>query len=258
MSKASFAVCLVLCLSMNELHAELSLESGRQRPNQLTVAVTENGTESEKTIPFLLFVPRNYPENTEPLPLLLFLHGLGECGDGNLELVKMHGPPRRVESDPDFPFVVVSPQCPQPAEGQYREAWQADQLIQLVDHAARNLRVDPQRIYVTGLSMGGYGTWRLAARYPDRFAAAVPICGGGKLVDAERLKALPIWCFHGAKDDVVPVDRSQEMTDAIQKAGGNVKLTIYPEAEHDSWTETYHNPRLYDWLLAQRRRHFSF
>ena len=189
------------------------------------------------------------------MPLLLFLHGLGECGTGNLELVKTHGPPKLVEHRPDFPFVVVSPQCPPQPAGMkdVPTAWKPDQLIQLIDHVCANLRIDPRRIYVTGLSMGGYGTWRLAATYPERIAAIVPICGGGEPRQmAAPLARVPIWCFHGARDPVVSIAKSREMVSAICRRGGRVRFTVYPVAEHDSWTETYNNEQIYDWLLSHR------
>jgi predicted peptidase len=115
--------------------------------------------------------------------------------------------------------------------------------------------VDPDRVYLTGLSMGGYGTWSLAAAHPERFAAIVPICGGGNPADAAKLASLPVWVFHGAKDPTVPLERSKEMVEAIKSAGGNPRFTIYPEAGHDSWTETYNNPELYQWLLEQKKSH---
>jgi predicted peptidase len=114
-------------------------------------------------------------------------------------------------------------------------------------------RVDPDRIYLTGLSMGGSGTWTLAGEYPEYFAAIVPICGSGDPQDAKRLKELPIWVFHGAKDEAVPLSRSEEMVKALKEEGAEVKFTIYPEAGHDSWTETYNNPELYQWLLKHKR-----
>jgi predicted peptidase len=134
------------------------------------------------------------------------------------------------------------------------KAWKADQLIQLVDHVAGGLNIDPTRIYVTGLSMGGFGTWRLVAAHPERFAAAMPICGGGDpQTMAESLRAIPIWAFHGERDSVVPLSASERMVDAVRAAGGQVRLTVYPEVEHDSWTQTYNNEEVYDWLLSQRR-----
>jgi predicted peptidase len=147
-----------------------------------------------------------------------------------------------------FDFIIVSPQCP-------NDIWwpeQTDVLISLFDDIETKYRVDTDRIYLTGLSMGGFGTWSLTERYPQRFAAIAPICGGGERYAANRLKDVPVWAFHGAKDNVVPVARSQEMVDAVKKAGGDAKLTIYPEAEHDSWTQTYDNPQLYEWLLSHR------
>src|SRR5262249_12520812 len=115
-------------------------------------------------------------------------------------------------------------------------------------------RVDKDRIYVTGLSMGGYGTWALATAYPKRFAAIAPICGGGDPSEDKRLKDIPIWVFHRAQDRGVPLRASQAMVDAIKKAGGNPKFTVYEDADHDSWTETYNNPKLYEWLLKHKRK----
>ena len=107
------------------------------------------------------------------------------------------------------------------------------------------------RIYLTGLSMGGYGTWSLAIAYPGRFAAIAPVCGGSEPFFAGRIKDIPAWIFHGAKDSVVPVSKSEEMVNALKKHGSNVKFTVYPEAKHDSWTATYNNPELYEWFLKQ-------
>jgi predicted peptidase len=194
---------------------------------------------------YLLFLPQGYEQSKQRWPLMLFLHGAGESGT-DLAKVKTHGPPKVVESKPDFPFILVSPQSA-------GRGWNSDTLNALLNDVIRQYRVDERRIYLTGLSMGGYGTWSLAAAHPERFAAIVPICGGGNPADAKKLAALPIWVFHGAKDPTVPVQRSREMVEAIQAAGGNVKFTEYPEAKHDCWTETYDNPELYKWLLAQKR-----
>ncbi len=194
---------------------------------------------------YLLFLPEGYEKSKERWPLMLFLHGAGESGT-NLAKVKTHGPPKLVETKPDFPFILVSPQ----SQGR---GWTPDALNALLDQVIREYRVDKDRVYLTGLSMGGYGTWTLAAAHPQKFAAIVPICGGGNPADAPKLANLPVWVFHGAKDPTVPLQRSKEMVEAIQAAGGNVKFTVYPEAGHDSWTETYNNPELYTWLLAQKR-----
>jgi predicted peptidase len=179
---------------------------------------------------------------------MLFLHGMGERGS-DLQKVKVHGPPKIVEKQEDFPFIVVSPQCPDD------RLWNddLDVLINLLDEIVEKYGVDKERVYLTGLSMGGFGTWALASKYPDRFAAIAPICGGGTQLMALGLRDVPIWAFHGAKDRVVPVGASERMVERINARGGNAKLTIYPDAGHDSWTESYDNQELYDWLLEHRR-----
>jgi predicted peptidase len=177
---------------------------------------------------------------------MLFLHGAGERGE-DLEKVKVHGPPKLIEQGKDFPFIVISPQCP---EDQW---WSITDLDVLLDEIIGEYKVDTDRIYVTGLSMGGFATWDLAIKYPNRFAAIAPVCGGGNSRLVSTLKELPVWVFHGAKDNVVPLKSSQEMVDALEKADGEVKFTIYPEATHDSWTETYNNPELYEWFLQKRK-----
>lgn len=234
----------------------ISFEPGKQLPNSLTVEVAGDSDSRGVTLPFLLFVPQQYSTASESLPLLLFLHGLGESGDGtNLDLVKRHGPPKLVDRRPEFPFVVVSPQCLAPHDGLQgiAKAWKPDLLVSLIDHVADNLRIDRGRVYVTGLSMGGYGAWRLAATYPERIAAVVPICGGGEPEwMAAALARVPAWAFHGARDAIVPVAHSKQMVDAICRCGGRARITIYPEVEHDSWTCTYDNEQVYEWLLEQR------
>ena len=193
----------------------------------------------------LLYLPKDYATK-ESWPLVLFLHGSGERGD-DLELVKKHGPPKLISEGKEFPFIVVSPQCPK------SQSWEPIELTALLDEVTRTQKVDQDRICVTGLSMGGFATWELAAFTPNRFAAIAPICGGGEPYWTRRFPHLSTWAFHGAKDEGVPLERTQEMIDALTKNGGTPKLTIYPEAEHDSWTETYNNPEFYAWLLAQKR-----
>ncbi len=194
---------------------------------------------------YLLYLPKDYDQK-DSWPLMLFLHGAGERGD-NLELVKKHGPPKLIEAGKDFPFLVVSPQCPKDGW------WEPLELKSLLDEIVEKCKVDQDRIYVTGLSMGGFGTWSLAACQPKRFAALVPICGGGEPITAKLFAYPPAWVFHGAKDPVVPLDRSRQMVEALKKSGGDPKLTVYPDAGHDAWTETYANPQLYEWLLQQKR-----
>ena len=197
---------------------------------------------------YLLFLPEGYGQKRKRRPMILFLHGAGERGD-DLSKVKKHGPPKLVEKQKDFSFIVLSPQCPE-------DDWWTDKvevLINLLDDIVAKYDVDTKRIYLTGLSMGGYGTWSLASAYPERFAAIVPICGGGKRYMANRLKDVPVWAFHGAKDKVVPLKESQDMVNAVKNRGGNARLTVYPDAGHDSWTATYNNKELYDWFLEHRK-----
>jgi predicted peptidase len=211
---------------------------------------------------YLLFLPKDYAASPEKRwPLILFLHGAGERGT-NVWTVDIHGPAKYIADHPDFPFILVSPQCP------LDQSWSNETLLGLLDDVMARYRVDPQRVYLTGLSMGGYGTWSLAAAYPERFAAAVPICGGGNLIDVllsqrgftspgrrAALKGLPIWAFHGGKDDVVPPAESERMIQAMKLLGASeAKLTIYPEASHNSWEQTYTNADLYAWLLEHKRR----
>jgi len=197
-------------------------------------------------IQYLVSVPQEEPP-VEGWPLMLFLHGLGECGS-DINRVKKHGPPKLIENGKKFPFVVVSPQCPRGSR------WEPWELTVLLDDVIENNDIDEGRIYLTGLSMGGFGTWDLAAYSPNRFAAIAPICGGGNTLDAKLLIHLPVWVFHGAEDKVVPAFFSESMVAAIQKAGGRPKITIYPHACHDCWTKTYENPELYTWMLNKRCR----
>ena len=204
---------------------------------------------------YLLFLPKEY-DGKKRSPMMLFLHGSGERGT-NIWKVATHGPPKNVAEHREFPFILVSPQCP---EGQ---DWSKDVLLALLEEMMRKYAVDTNRIYLTGLSMGGYGTWDLGLSYPEKFAAIAPICGGGEMISlllssrekGQALKTLAVWAFHGAKDPVVPLEESERMVEAVKKAGvREVKFTVYPEAGHDSWTETYQNPELYLWFLEHQRR----
>jgi predicted peptidase len=203
---------------------------------------------------YLLFLPENYDDDGEKWPFILFLHGAGERG-ADLGILKKNGIPKvieekAVEGKVDFPFIVASPQCPTGAH------WQPDALSALLDDLVGRYAIDEERIYLTGLSMGGMGTWALAGEEPKRFAAIAPVCGGGTRYGARRIgeSQLPTWVFHGAKDKVVPLEESQRMVDQIKKYKGKVKFNIYPNAGHDSWTHTYDNPRLYTWFLSHCRR----
>jgi predicted peptidase len=215
-------------------------------------APQQTAERAELSVPYafnyLLALPDGY--ETDPTyrwPLLLFLHGGGERGD-DLTQVARFGPPQLIAAGQKFPCLVVSPQCPEDSW------WNLPALEALLVEIARRHRVDPDRIYLTGLSMGGYATWGLAQRHPERYAAIIPICGSGDLKRAPRLRDLPVWAFHGARDEAVPPRESQKLIDAIRTAGGAPRFTLYPDAGHDAWTQTYANLEVFQWLFAQQRR----
>jgi len=239
---------------------------------------------------YLLSTPPSY--QTDPnthFPLLLYLHGSGESHATDIELTKMHGIPRLVQAyenlkngkpapektqyKPENPtedwdelppvelecarivaeqFITVTPQV-EPAPVTNEVDWYAEPLISLLDEIEKKYRVDKQRIYVTGNSMGGYGAFKLAAAQPERFAAVIPICGGAEPEIAPKIKNVPIWVFHGEKDWCVPFSESEKIVKALNNIGGNVKFTRYLYAEHDCWTETYNNKSIYDWLLEHKK-----
>lgn len=202
-----------------------------------------------RSLDYLIALPKGYDKDGDAVPLILFLHGAGERGK-NLNQLKKHGPPKMVEKGHDFGAIVVSPQCP---AGTWWTS-HTDILSALLDKIEREHNVDKDRIYVTGLSMGGYGTFALAAKEPERFAAAVPICGGGTPKQAKALTKLPMWVFHGDADKVIPVDESKRMVKAINKHDGeNAKLTIYKGVGHNSWDKAYGDKTMWKWMLAQKR-----
>ena len=206
----------------------------------------ENGSQGYR---YLLHLPKGSEKKVtkEKWPLLVFLHGRGERGN-NLRLVKKHGPAKLAEVR-EMKFIVVSPQCPT------TDLWWKPKIVAgLVDSVIKKYPVDKDRVYLTGLSQGGFGTWATAAEYPKKFAAVAPICGGGKVSWAHNYGKLPIWNFHGTRDRVVPVALSHKMLKAVKAAGGNVSFTEYPDKGHDCWTVTYDNPKLYQWFLSHTRK----
>jgi len=230
--------------------------------------------EQKETYHFLLYLPGDYyTDATRQWPLVLFLHGSGEAGK-DLNLLKRLGLPRRLEQDENFPFIVVSPQIPAPPERQdpttandmeaYLNTWgwksHVKKLEVLLEYIQTSLRVDNQRVYLTGLSLGGFGTWAYALQYPDRFAAIAPIAGGFHFGDNELpanlcdLKDLPIWVFHGQRDLTVNYHRSQSLVEGLEACGAReVKFTLDPEGQHDVWSAAYDDPALWDWLLAHQK-----
>lgn len=200
-------------------------------------------------LPYLVSLPEDY-NSGQRWPLVLFLHGSAERGQ-DVQILLRHGPPKLVEAGQKFPFLLVSPQCP--SDNTWSQQHIILALTALLDEIEATYAVDPDRIYVTGLSLGGIGTWRLATEYPHRFAAIAPVCGFGNPSSACAIRHVPVCAFHGADDEIVPLERGQATVDALRSCGGNVTFIVYPGVGHNSWTQTYANPELYTWLLKQRR-----
>jgi predicted peptidase len=198
---------------------------------------------------YLQYLPAGYEESEETYPLVIFLHGAGERGE-DLDLVRIHGWPRYAEEGTEYPFVMISPQLPAGCH------WcgQINTLNGLLDHLLATLRVDPKRVYLTGLSDGGTGAWVWLMNNASRFAALIPVCGAGVPSLAHRLTDIAIWAFHGDRDDTVPASGSRDMYEAIKAAGGTkVKYTELPGVWHDSWIKAYKTEGLVDWLYEQHK-----
>lgn len=216
-------------------------------------------------LPYRLLKPLRVAEGKK-YPLVVFLHGAGERGTDN-EKQLIHGIPQFAsnENREKYPCFLIAPQCPA-AQRWVEVDWSADShmqpkeagpagrmTIELVEKAIKELPVDPKRVYITGLSMGGYGTWDLIARRPELFAAAAPVCGGADESTAEKIKHIPIWAFHGAKDTAVKPSRSRNMIAALEKVGAKPKYTEYADVGHNSWDNAYKDPKFYQWLFDQHK-----
>ena len=216
-------------------------------------------------IKYRLLKPYGYVSGKK-YPLVLFLHGAGERGDDNVAQLK-HGAKDLSDTSrrEKYPCYVVAPQCPkdlkwsevdwskESSEQPEQPSESLQSIKELLDEMIETAGVDKNRIYITGLSMGGYGTWDAIARYKGFFAAAAPVCGGGDPKMVSKFAKLPIWCFHGDADTVVKPVRSREMVDALRMVGSPIKYTEYPGVQHDSWSATYSNSDLYEWLFAQKK-----
>ena len=200
----------------------------------------------EQDLNYLLYLPNEYDQSEQVFPLVLFLHGAGERGD-DLENLKIHGIPKLINEGRSFPFISLAPQCPN--DGYWDKPEYVSTLISLVKTVMKDTRVDPKRVYGTGLSIGGLGTLAIAIKDPELFSAIIPICGGADLEKIQRLNKLPMWIFHGDRDDVIPLDNSISIYQSLRSVNENVFLTVYAGVDHDSWTETYENDDIYDWLL---------
>ena len=227
----------------NDNSRELTAQGGFQVSRRM-----EKNVVRKIHMDYLLYLPIDFTYGKK-WPLLLFLHGAGERGN-DLEKVKTHGPPKLIGGGKQLPFILVSPQCPS-------YLWWTDKKLEvkkIIDDVTGLYPVDMNRIYITGLSMGGFGTFEMVKAYPNLFSAAVPICGGFKdLEGVEKIKHVPFWIFHGDDDKTVPVDMSKKAAENISKAGGSARLTIYPGIGHNSWSAAYDTQEVYDWMMAQRK-----
>ncbi len=203
-----------------------------------------------KSYKYMVYVPEDYDAG-KSWPAILFMHGAGERGSDGVKQSTV-GIGKAIRNNPErFPCIVIMPQCP---EASFWEGPVQELALGTLDAAIGEYNIDDDRIVLTGLSLGGFGTWSIGSRCAERFCALVPICGGGIPTDGERYAKTPIWCFHGSADPVVPVKRSQEMVQMIRAAGGNVEYTELEGVGHNSWDPAYGNPELIEWMLKQRRR----
>ena len=238
--KLALGVGCLLCLSLAQVRAGEKLHGFLDRVYKDT-----DGAEAK----YVLFVPYDY-RGDKPYALILFLHGAGETGtDGKKPAAVGLGPAIK-KQEKKFPFLAVFPQS-------QKRTWRADtgdgkRALAVLDEVMKKYNVDPKRVYLTGLSMGGFGTWALAAKYPDKWAAIVPICGGGNAQTAAKIKDIPCWCFHGDADPIVDVEQSRRMIKALKDAGGSPKYDELPGVKHDAWTTAYGKKELYEWLLMQK------
>lgn len=242
---ASFAGCIACSNLFAESDSFDRLEAVAGK--QVELSWTPDG---DAAIEYLMYLPADYNQQADKQwPLVLFLHGRGESF-GPLSIVAKWGPPKFAQRDDKLPFILVSPQCPK--EGFWNDKQRQTALDKLLKHVESKYRVNQRKISVTGLSMGGYGAWQLAVNFPRRFSCIVPICGAGNVADAKKLVDTPVWAFHGTNDEVVPLDQTSNMVEAIKSAGGRkIRFTTLEHVGHNSWSSAYALPDLFNWMLAQ-------
>ena len=235
---------IIACTLYPHVAKAIDAEPGKQIQQSTTIVT--NGEKS--SIPHWTYLPKSYVDNAkQAVPLLLFLHGAGESGD-DLNQVLQWGPPKRIVEGKHYPLVIVSPQCPDRKIG-----WNGKQLVILINELVEKYNIDRRRIYCTGLSMGGAGTFKIIETAPRLLATAVPICGRGNIENARKMTHQSIRIYVGSEDGVLPAN--QQITTAIKKAGGDVTLTVYDGVGHVCWPAVYEDPKFYQWLLTQKRDH---
>jgi predicted peptidase len=213
---------------------------------------------SGETMPYRLFIPPRY-DSRKPHPLVLWLHGAGGAGTDNIANVSEDQIPgtrlwTKPENQAKYPAFVLVPQNPGIWVEELNELSPEMLLVVgMLEAIKAEFNIDATRIYVAGQSDGGYGTWNLITQRPDLFAAAIPLCGGGDPRLASRVAKMPLWVFHGRRDDVIPVSESRKMIAAVRKAGGRPRFTEYARLGHDIWEPAFAEPQLVPWLFAQHR-----
>lgn len=241
-----------VAVALAALSLPSTLEAKKAPPPPPVEGQTVQPPVVEGGFPYLLFIPKGYNDSgKDRWPLVIFLHGSGERGT-DINVVKKHGPPMLVEKNPNFPFIVISPQLPEQS-ATVGQLWPIAPLDAILDHALKTWRIDPSRVYLTGLSLGGMATWDWGAAHPDRFAALAPVAASGDPSKVCNAKDVPVWAFHGDHDDAVDTRGDFEMVDALKKCGAAPRLTIYPNTDHWSWVPAYNDPALWMWLLEQRK-----
>lgn len=217
-------------------------------PTKLQPANILHGDKGDEAgLNYLVYLPADYGKDKAKLwPLVVFLHGSGERGS-DVQVVRKTGLTQTLEQRGSVPYVMIAPQCPA------NTSWNVGVLDKFLDQALNDYQVDKKRVILTGLSMGGFGTWNWAVERPERFAGLIPICGGGKPDKAVALKGMPIWAFHGDADTAVKFATGQAMVDAAKAAGADIKFTVYPGVGHNSWGKAYAEPELEAWILARKK-----
>jgi len=257
MSTKYFYIIFILIISSEILSAQINFQE--EFKSEFFLA-------GEDTLWYRILSPTNIEEGKK-YPLVLFLHGAGQRGNDNLQQLK-HGIWNfaRPEIRKEYPAYIIAPQTPSDQKWSVINWWgSVEQTFQdsispvlakttdLLKLSLDNLPIDKDRVYVTGLSMGGFGTWEFIQRNPSIIAAAVPVCGGGDLTKAKDIANIPIWTFHGALDRVVKPEFSRMMVDSLRKYGGNPGFTEYPDINHDSWVRAYSDSSMINWLFRQKR-----